>query len=99
MGNSLALDDRRDGPEDRRELGRENIGRRSTDLPRERRPKVECPACHTFDSDVIGGFWSQEDEVYIRPRKCRSCQNVFDTVEILRSQHKKFLQAQDIDES
>ena len=65
--------------------------------------KIECPFCHNWYSDVIGGYWKPDEEVYIRRRKCRGCGEVLETDEKLRSrrlrearERQKSLTPQDI---
>ena len=48
-------------------------------LERHRQPKVACPTCGEWDSDVVGGEPSSDG--YHRFRKCRACRARFRTVE------------------
>ena len=82
----IAVDDRRDGPEDRRELPREDRGRRTSDKVRSRQHKVDCPFCGHWDSIVISsGKWRAEHNpmtgAFDRPRRCIRCGDVFETEE------------------
>lgn len=51
---------------------------------RERQGKPACPSCGYFDSNVRGGYWSARAEGYVRKRKCRRCQQPFQTVETVK---------------
>ena len=64
----------------------------------QRVPKIECPFCHSWQNDVVGGYWKADEELYIRRRKCRGCGEVLETDERLRSRRirEKVIPAQDI---
>lgn len=82
MGSNVALDDRRSGPDDRRDLPRENLGRRTEDKARKkytRQPKVRCSHCGKQDSRVVDG-WEADGE-FIRKRICQSCGKDFHSAE------------------
>lgn len=79
-------DDRR-RIEDRRDLPREQPGRRASD--RLRQPKVDCPYCQGYDSLVVDG-WPDRDaerrQCYVRRRECQNpaCRMLFHTEEKIR---------------
>jgi hypothetical protein len=92
----IAADDRRGGPEDRRDLSRENPGRRAEDKARvyTRQHKVDCPFCGWWDSLVIsrGSFRSEHNpmtKAFDRPRMCVRCRQVFETEEHVKQNYLK----------
>lgn len=80
----IAVDDRRDGPDDRREMPREEVGRRSTD--RRKHAKVRCPHCGCGMTSVCSdwdkrAYYDEYHCAYVRTRRCDQCRGVFETGE------------------
>lgn len=81
---SIAVDDRRDGPDDRRDLVREKPGRRVTD--RQRMAKWPCPHCQHRLSRVISDWdyrpnFDEDEASLTRYRRCDACRRIFWTEE------------------
>jgi hypothetical protein len=92
----IASDDRRDGPDDRRDLVRERVGRRLADTARaySRQHKVDCPHCGYWDSIVVSeGKWrsghNPDTKAFDRSRKCMACDQLFETEERVKPVDRK----------
>jgi hypothetical protein len=89
--SSIAKPEDRRLIEDRRDLPRDDGGRRATDKPRQRQHKLSCPFCGFWDSLVISsGKYRQERDpddgknAYERPRRCLGCSRIYLTEETVK---------------
>jgi len=49
--------------------------------------RIKCPKCDSGNNKIKSSRYIKNDNVYIRKRECINCDNIFETVEMLKDNY------------